>query len=380
VLRLFFIPLLLSFVNLLFAQETDTHLYLSESKNERYDAGSPVFSAMIIPAYSPEMGFNFSGSMMLSFKTLKNNDYLSHSCLPVNISLSPNGGLFYYDRLVTYWFDDRLIFTCITAYINRDDNYWGKGMNNAVAVEKGKLTTAYHQDYLTFKPTAILRITDVFHAGLVFSFSKMSATELTDLLLEDPEILKYGTSVTSSGMGGLLSFDTRDIQSLPSKGIYTELEGIHYIKALGSDHVFTTWNIDYRMYFPVIRKGSVLALQAFARIGSGHVPWSEMSQLGSSGDLRGYYYGQYRDISSAYALLEYRHTLMKPGSDELSRHGFVFWIGMGTVYETLTKINNALLSTGLGYRYTFQPGCNLRLDFGFGTEYVGLYLNFFEAF
>jgi hypothetical protein len=380
VLRIIILIILLFLLLPVKAQEEETHIYSNEAKNERFDTGSPIISGMIMPSYTPEMRFNVTGGMLLIFKTRRNNTYLAHSSLPLIFNISSHGDFFSTGKLTSYWFDDRFKFTLMTLYLNRDDHYWGVGMEKAVSVTKGDHTTAYHQEQTRLKPVFSLQISKTIYTGLVISRVKTIASQLNELMSEDPAILAYGTSIVSNGLGVSLTFDTRDLPTRPVNGTFIGIEGLVYDKTFKSDNNFKTLEVDYRQCLPVIREGSVLAWQADARFNSDQVPWTEMPQLGTMDDLRGYYYGQYRDRSSLYALLEYRHTFSKKASDELSRHGFVFWMGAGTVFEKLTKINSSILSTGLGYRYEIQPQRVIRLDLGFGTEYAGIYLGFCEAF
>ena len=75
------------------------------------------------------------------------------------------------------------------------------------------------------------------------------------------------------------------------------------------------------------------------RFGADSVPYTKMSSLGSSYDLRGYYLGQYRDRSSMYIIAEYRNQFKRRDSDELSPHGIVTWIGTGSVAGDPSKFN-----------------------------------------
>jgi outer membrane protein assembly factor BamA len=361
------------------AQEPGSSFYSDDIKNERYDAGAPFFSGALIPGYSPEMEFNFTGSLLLSFKTRRNNPYLSYSNFPAVISVTTRGDIFCTGLLTSFWFDDRFRFSLLTNYINRDDNYWGVGMDNAGSVSKGESTTAYHQEHFAVKPAFVLKIVNKLYAGILLNYVKTEATEINGLMLEDPAVNAYGTSISGTGLGVLVNYDTRDSKTLPVRGIMAGAEGLFYTDAL-SDYEYTVIELDYRQYTPAIREGSVLAWQVNARFGTSRIPWTDMPQLGSMNDLRGYYYGQYRDRSAGYLLVEYRHTFLRKSDLQLSRHGFVFWLGGGSAFDKISSIHSGIFSTGLGYRFQIQPQSNIRLDVGFGTEYVGIYLGFFEAF
>ncbi|MBN1599070.1 MAG: hypothetical protein JW894_12320 [Bacteroidales bacterium] len=105
-----------------------------------------------------------------------------------------------------------------------------------------------------------------------------------------------------------------------------------------------------------------------------------MSGLGGTNNLRGNHPGQFIDKSNLIFQLEYRHTFNRLFSDEFSRHGIVYWIGAGTIFDNISNINKAIFNTGFGYRYRLQPQINLRLDIGFGSNNFGIYTGLNEAF
>jgi hypothetical protein len=199
-------------------------------------------------------------------------------------------------------------------------------------------------------------------------------------MLEDPEILSYGHDIFSGGAGVALVYDKHSILDPVSPGFYIKIKGIGYLKPLKSDYIYQKIEIDYRHYLPIIRQGSILALQVKSSLSFGNVPWTNMPQPGGSNDLRGIYQGQFRDKNSIVILAEYRHFFNRSGTDELSRHGFAFWLGGGTVFPDISGLKYAMLSTGAGYRYRMQPNITLRIDVGFSAENFGIYMGLNEAF
>ncbi len=127
------------------------------------------------------------------------------------------------------------------------------------------------------------------------------------------------------------------------------------------------------------RPGRTIAGQLKGRFGTGDVSYGEMSQPGTPFDLRGYTWGRYREESMIFAIGEYRHMFTKRNGD-LSIHGIVGWIGVGTLGEKVKEFGDWLPSIGIGYRLEVQPRMNLRIDIGIGLESAGFYFNFNEAF
>jgi len=72
----------------------------------------------------------------------------------------------------------------------------------------------------------------------------------------------------------------------------------------------------------------------------------------------------------------------------LSRHGVVAWVGVGSVAPSFGDLKDWLPNWGVGYRFEVQPRMNVRMDLGFGKEYLesgnkfvsSVYFNFTEAF
>lgn len=58
----------------------------------------------------------------------------------------------------------------------------------------------------------------------------------------------HGYSNFSSGVGFLLTYDSRDIPANAYKGIYLDFRGLMYQKFLGGDNNFYRLEMDYRQY------------------------------------------------------------------------------------------------------------------------------------
>ena len=94
-------------------------------------------------------------------------------------------------------------------------------------------------------------------------------------------------------------------------------------------------------------------------------------------------WGRYRDKDMQYNIVEYRYQIKgnNPFTDyNMSRHGVVGWIGMGSVGKDIGRLLHWLPNYGFGYRFEVHPRMNLRLDIGFGNDSNGIYVNFNEAF
>lgn len=370
-------------VRLNFAQERNLFQASPEKKvkrAERFEAGAPVFSPFLTPLYNPEFGFLVTGGALVTFKTKRNNEYLSHSTLPVTLGVSTSGAFTGSAYLTTYWRDDLIRFYFDVGFQDMPDNYWGVGIDAGNNRDKSETTTGYDKKWWKINPQVLFRISSDFYWGVLLDLNQTVAENVNDAMLEDPYYLKYGPDNYNSGIGLKMEYDSRDLPFNAWKGLYINASATFYGIILGGGNKYQVIEVNYSQYQQLIRQGSTLAWKIRTKAGLGDVPYGDMAMLGSSGNLRGYYYGQYRHNSMILALLEYKHMFTQTGSMDLSKHGMVLWIGGGSVFKNFDDIKQFLPNLGIGYRYEVQPRMNLRIDLGFGLETVGLYFNFNEAF
>jgi outer membrane protein assembly factor BamA len=240
-------------------------------------------------------------------------------------------------------------------------------------------TTEYHRKWLQFNPLVLWRVRPNFYLGGSLDFNRTVASHVSPRMAADPSYMRFGSRNANAGAGFALQYDTRDVTVNAWRGSYLGLAGTFYGSYLGGDNGYQIFQIDYRRYHPLGRPGRTLAWQVKARIGAGDVPWAELPLLGTVNDLRGYLDGRFRDRSTLLGLIEYRHTFMRSGG-RLSRHGFVTWIGGGTLGRDPGHFVGFLPNAGAGYRFELQPRSNIRMDIGVGRHAHGVYFNFTEAF
>ncbi len=178
------------------------------------------------------------------------------------------------------------------------------------------------------------------------------------------------------GIGLGLLYDTRNNVLNASSGVYIELSEMYFSKALGSDFQYNAFQIDMRRFISVSPK-SVLAFQFVGMVKTGEVPFLQLSYLGGSDIMRGFYAGRYRDKDFIAAQAEYRR--------QITEHwGMVAFVGLGNVTDKLENYDFTQLkrSVGIGARMTLdkKERVNLRLDMGMGNGQLNFYANIAEAF
>lgn len=182
---------------------------------------------------------------------------------------------------------------------------------------------------------------------------------------------------TLSMLGPTFTYDTRDSQLQPHRGVYANASWLFGIKALGNTFKHDKLTLVGSAYFP-FGPDTVLAANARLCAGSGEVPYYDLCLFGSSAALRGYTSGRYRDRASWAIQGELRHRFAR-------RWGGAAFFGMGGIapsFGTLMDEGNLLPAAGAGIRYLPFRGndVQLRLDVAVGYNSHGIYLGIGEAF
>lgn len=182
-------------------------------------------------------------------------------------------------------------------------------------------------------------------------------------------------SYTATGMGVVIEYDSRDVVTNPSRGGYISLREKIYPKGLG-DCGSTLWETTLRAdYYQRLWRSGVFALDLYAELHSEGTPWFMLSRLGGSYRMRGYYEGRYTDNNMILVQAELRQRIWH-------RLGCVVWAGAGNIFDDFRRFDwsHTLPNYGVGLRWEFKKGVNVRIDYGFGRKTHGLILNINEAF
>ena len=116
---------------------------------------------------------------------------------------------------------------------------------------------------------------------------------------------------------------------------------------IGHYERFQKYEIDFRHYIS-FRPGHVVAMQTFAEINDGDIPFYQLACFGSD-SFRGHYLGRYRDKSQFYTTIEYRFPVY-------NKFGLATFAGLGDVVHDWSKIQFSDLKHdfGMGLRYEFD--------------------------
>ena len=397
---LFFIALSVTFTTVakeesLAKTDSTTTTILTKKELHRQRVAQRNFHYNILggPSYTPDFGFLIGGSALMTFRMNPQDTTMRRSVIPMALAfMFEGGGLNLMVKPQLFFKDDKFRIFGVLNYKNTRENFYGIGYNTNKNYERSDSTSQYRYSGFQVNPWFLFRMgkSDIFFGPQI----DISYDKLSDPAKHLPQQADYaaaggdenGYKNFSSGIGFLLSYDTRDIPANPYSGTYVDLRGIMYQKWLGSDQNFYRLELDYRQYKSIgQRKVLAWTLQTKNSFGR-HIPLTKYALSGTPFDLRGYYMGQYRDKSSHVALVEYRQMFNTDRSTWLKRltsHlGYVAWGGVGFMGPTPGKIEGVLPNAGLGLRIEVQPRMNVRFDYGrnFVNKQNLFYFNMTEAF
>ncbi|MBE0638157.1 MAG: hypothetical protein IH598_06545 [Bacteroidales bacterium] len=386
VLLFLFLP-----VTHLFSQEADSvpqkknFLQRMDSINNwKIERGRSTLTPFAAPSYTPETSFMLTAGGLYTFKISPDDKLLSRSTIPFSVGYSTNGSLLISIRANIYGLSDKLRITGEYWNKNMPDNYWGVGYDKGLNTPESDSTTAYQRNWKQFKFKIAYMVAKDFFVGLNYDNNNTEATEVNPVMAADSNYMLHGSEVYNKGFGLVLRYDSRDFPENAYNGMLFEFAGTNYGRLSKESNDFQVYELDYRQYRQVRRKGSTLAWQVKARTSLEDVPWTELSMVGTPFDLRGYTWGRYRDYSSLFMITEYRHMFTRntPNSrgDLYGPFGFVVWAGAGSIAESMGELTDWLPNAGVGLRFEVVKRMNLRIDYGIGKNSKGFYFSFNEAF
>jgi len=343
-----------------------------------------MFTPYVAPSYSPEFEMLFSGGGLISFKVQQDNPLLERSSIPFAAGYSTNGSTTISALPYIYGKNDSYRLTAKFYYKNMPDNYWGVGYASGDRTSKFDSTTRYHRLWWSLEGSVVKKISKFIFVGLSYDINRTNASSLNPYMKNDQDIAEFGSKIFNFGLGAVVELDHRDNAQNAYKGYLLSVSLLDYNWIFNtSNNNFAKLTFDARKYFPLWNR-KTLAMQLKTQYADGKVPWSDLPQLGTQFDLRGYQWGRFRDKSSLFGIVEYRHmfsrrTVNKKGNFNSSA-GAVLWTGVGTVASSYSEMSKWLFNFGVGFRYEIQPRMNVRIDYGFAKDNSGLYILFSEAF
>ncbi len=344
------------------------------------------FSILGGPSYTPEASLGIAAAMLASFKIDKSDTISQRSYIPMGLNVSLNGTIVAAGAGNLFFKENKFRVYLKYGYREEPSHYFGKGYDEIEHVSQGKSTTEFHKRNLQFNPHFYWQVRPRLFLGALLDVNYTKSSKINDYMAHNTYVNKYGLEYLNMGLGLTVQYDTRDDVATPASGLLLSGTGKFYSPWFGGDYDFQIVEFEYRHFVSLFNRRSVLGWTVKSQIGFNDIPFTELPMYGSPFDLRGYYWGKYRDKSMAYGIVEYRHMF---GSNEayqkgrfFSKFGVVVWAGTGTIGDTPAQWTKWKFNYGAGLRIQLQPRKNLRLDIGKepGTKGVLFYMNMTEAF
>ncbi|GGZ20789.1 membrane protein [Echinicola pacifica] len=228
----------------------------------------------------------------------------------------------------------------------------------------------YASRYLLFKFNYLRLVLPHLYFGPQLDFRTDNVYQKEEGGLLDSGDIPGSDKPLVAGLGLKVSHDTRSDIFQPRRGALRQFSWMSYQSFWGSDYTYNKYELDLRQYVPV-GTASVLAFQAFGSVVDGLAPFQQLSLLGGSKRMRGYYEGRYREQTSMIYQGEYRFPVYRD-------LGMVLFGNTGQVESGLNQFSwdGFHAAFGFGFRYKLlDEGVNIRIDFGFGNQsafYFGL--------
>jgi len=263
------------------------------------------------------------------------------------------------------------IFRFQASYSYYPDDFWGLGNRTGFSAKEG-----FSQKQYFVNPQFLKRVHGNMYIGVTYEYQHTGQVAYTPGGIFDKENIAGRHGGNTSGIGPILSWDTRNNAYSPDKGGFAEIQYEYFRPFLGSDFKFTVLSIDLRKFFKLSPK-SVIAVQGLGGLTFGNTPFRKLEELGGADMMRGYYGGRYTDKCLMAYQAEYRRFLFW-------RIGIVAFTAIGEVASTPSRfeLDGFHYTGGGGLRFALskEEKLNLRIDYGVAKHSNAFTVQLREAF
>jgi hypothetical protein len=337
---------------------------LPEGKNSRF-----LLFPFILK--SPETSWGFGTAGAFFFKAKKNEPDVRTSDISLISLYTLRKQLVVVLSSTVYFKGEEEILRTQISNSFYPDRFWGIG--NDTRYEDME-EYSIHQYFIN--PQLLIRIKHKFYIGANVEFQRVYDFSYVSGGLFDQQNITGRAGGSIPGVGLLFTWDARNNAYSPDKGFFAELNSSRYSEKIGGSFDFWAHTIDLRKFF-TLRKNTVFAAQSVLRMTSGDVPVRNLSMIGGSELMRGYWKGRFADKNMFALQADLRQFLFW-------RIGIVGFAGVAQVSDKLAHfgLNEFHLAGGAGLRLMLQKKekLNLRIDYGIGEHSTGLYVILKEAF
>lgn len=341
--------------------------YVNDKDNSSLEKKGLSWSFIGGPYYSSDVKFGVAITGTANYR-LKGCDHsMQPSFASAYATISTKGFWTVGMEGTTFFAQDksRLNYEMSFAYAPR--NFWGMGYEagsiDSMSVNLKQNEARVHLEY-------VMKLMPNFFIGpsAEWIYDKAGTMERPELLAGQDRVVR------NYGLGFTVQYDSRDLITNASRGVYVHLNTMFKPKFMWNKYAFTT--VDFTTsYYHTAWRDAIIAGQVCTKFNFGNPSWASMALLGGNEMMRGYYKGRFRDKHMASAQVELRQHIWR-------RNGVVVWGGIGNVFHDGESFKKHWLPNyGIGYRWEFRKRMNIRLDLGFGKHgQSGVIFSMNEAF
>jgi len=345
-------------------------LNLSAQDKDSITVAGLNWHAYPIIFYSPESDFAFGALGIMSFR-LSDRLNSKPSKIEVYGYYTLNTQYSFSSKPEIYFGEDEYFLSAYLNYSKVIDKFFSIG-NDTEEIENPDYEARNTLAQIKFQR----QISQNLNAGVVYEFRNYNVVDVKENQYLLAETIAGGDGGLTSGLGFVISYDSRNNIFYPESGGFYELSSTFFTGEIGSDFGYTKTIIDLRR-FQKIAGNQILAFQMLYNFITGSSPFYDVPPLGGENIMRGYFTGRYRDKHYFATQIEYRIRMWW-------RFGLVGFVGMGDVASGLSKfeLSNFKYSYGFGVRFRIDEIelIDLRADIGFGKNTSGIYFSLNQAF
>ena len=320
------------------------------------------FSIVPAPTYSSKTSLSLSVVAAGAYRVNRRDSITSPSNVTLFGMVSIIG--YYYVGVMgnTYFKHDRHRLDYDIGFRSMPTDFWGLGyqaaVNNTMSEYTGKNAYAYVKYLYEILPHTYIG------PNINLEYTKAKNVKAPEYF--GSQRLSY----MALGLGATAEYDSRDVITNPTKGLYVGGNYLLRPKGLG-DVGYTLWRVEGTInFYQRLWRDAVLALDLHGEFNSRHTPWTLYALLGSNYRMRGYYEGRFSDLNMVTFQAELRQRVWR-------RLGIVVWGGAGNVFHSFDSFawQQTLPNYGVGLRWELKKGINARFDYGFGGVVKGHLIN-----
>ena len=210
-------------------QDSTPALSKRELRRQRVARRNLHYNILGGPSYTPAFGLLIGGSALMTFRMNPSDTTQQRSVVPVAIALMFNGGLNLFSKPQLFFKGDRFRIFGQFSYKNTQENFYGIGYSTNKDYVRSDTTSQYRYSGLQINPWFLFRLGESnFFAGPQVDLNYDHMYDPAKYLVDQPSYKAAGGTDKgyknfSSGVGFLLTYDTRDVPANAYRGMYLSL-------------------------------------------------------------------------------------------------------------------------------------------------------------